>query len=204
VSGGQSLVADPIGLTPLRVGFVACDRMPPVLRRGPLAWPASARPLTRYPGCHLCGRFTLFVVRLGNVTTIPPALRRRSPATAPPRRINRRARRTTGATRYVTTSPILRSHAAPAQSALMKASAAPASWSGASLEVCVPCNARWSHSRCPGRPGHRTIPLRRFHPRAGPRVLTHSNLPARWVAVALAVFRWQRSRLRRCSRGGRF
>jgi hypothetical protein len=94
---------------------------------------------------------------------------------------------TTSATRNVTTGPTSDTRCTGTK---CHVSSRPGYWSGASLEVCVPCNARWSHSRCPGRPASGrsrfgvSIPV-------GPRVLSSERTCRRdGLAVALAVFRW--------------
>jgi len=66
----------------------------------------------------------------------------------------------------------------------------PGCWSGASLEVFVPCNARWRRSRCPGRPASGRSRFGVSSRRRPARPHFHADLPARMTCSrALAVFR---------------
>jgi hypothetical protein len=64
----------------------------------------------------------------------------------------------------------------------------PGCWSGASLEVFVPCNARWRRSRCPGRPASGRSRFGVSSRRRPARPHFHADLPARMTLLAPVRF----------------
>ena len=132
--------------------------------------------------------------RKSDITTTLPALRRHALATALLRRINRRTQRTTSATRLVfrTTGPT----AVVAISALMccDIDARGFPWSGASLEVLVPCNARWLRSRCPGRPASGRSRFGVSHHPSTRAPSLQGDLPTRWIFIRPCGFPLERIR----------
>jgi hypothetical protein len=141
-------------------------------------WPASAvhfewSPSDTHPVC--ASGFAATSLRPSR------ALRRHVLATASPRRINRRTRealRARPATHDRLGLPQLR-HARHDGRRTAPRHPRPS----ASLEVFVPCNARWPGSRCPGRPASGRS---RFgvspHPPA--RARSHANLPASVICIS--------------------
>jgi hypothetical protein len=149
VPGGHGIVADPqswpdararsrrshlIGHSVVRRRSIGFGR----LSLSSSEWsPSDTHPLA----CHgsrrrHCDRIR---VRFGVMRSRPPCCAR----------INRRTQSTTSATRSCTTGPTCRWLAADTKCRTMRGRL---SRSSASLEVCVPFNAHWRRSRCPGRP----------------------------------------------------
>ena len=181
-AGRPTIVADLIGLTPVRVRSVACDlspdRPPASLAFGRLLvleWSPSDA-FTRFYASrfrrHHCD-FTCASASLARDRPVSP----NQSATAEHCGRDPLSFRTTGPTPLAPP----RRHRVPSVGGLP--------WSGASLEVFVPCNARWSRSRYPGRPASGRSRFGVSSPPARARVLrepageTHAS-PLRFSAAA--------------------
>ena len=71
---------------------------------------------------------------------------------------------------------------------------APECWSGASLEVFVPCNAHWLRSRCPGRPASGRSRFGVSHHPSTRAPSLQGDLPTTWIFIRPCGFPLERIR----------